>query len=103
VTQVASAVVLPVVLSDLVPNELRGRMAATYLLTVSIVGAGLSPTVVAMTTDYVFGAAGAVRYAMAVVAATCLTGAAAITWFGRGAYSKALPRSQRVTARSSQV
>ena len=45
-------------LSDLVPNELRGRMAATYLLTVSIVGAGLGPTVVAMTTDYVFGADG---------------------------------------------
>jgi MFS family permease len=91
-TQVASTTVLPAALNDLVPNELRGRMAAFYLLVASIFGLGLGPTIVAMTTDYGFGYGAAVRYSMVIVPVTCLVASMLATWMGRRIYARALQR-----------
>lgn len=49
------------------PNRLRGKMTAIYLLCSGLAGLGLGPTVVAMTTDLVFGEDRAVGYAISVV------------------------------------
>lgn len=52
------------------PNEMRGQINALYLFTISVIGSGLGPTVVALCTDYVFGNEAMLRYAMALVAGT---------------------------------
>jgi MFS family permease len=51
------------------PNELRGQVNAIYLFTLSVLGQGLGPTVVALLTDYVFQSEADLRYAMMSVAA----------------------------------
>lgn len=92
--QIACLTVLPATLSDLVPNELRGRMAAVYLLMVSIFGVGLGPTIVALSTDYIFGTDSAVGYAMSLVSAVCLISAGLLTFAGRRVYAEAAFRNR---------
>ncbi len=57
------------------PNEMRGQVNAVYMFTISVIGTGLGPTVVALLTDYLFKAEADLRYAMvtAAVIATPLT------------------------------
>lgn len=52
------------------PNEMRGQITAVYLFTISVIGSGLGPIVVALCTDYVFADETQLRYAMALVAGT---------------------------------
>ena len=52
------------------PIEMRGQLSWLYLFFVSIVGAGLGPTAVALLTDYVLRDEAQLRYAMAIVSAT---------------------------------
>lgn len=42
------------------PNRIRGQLAALYFLCANLVGLGLGPTTVALTTDFVFGADAAI-------------------------------------------
>jgi MFS family permease len=51
------------------PNRLRGRVYALYLLCTSLIGLGFGPTVVAMTTDYVFANDAAIGKSIALSAA----------------------------------
>ena len=37
------------------PNRIRGQAIAVYQLFANLIGLGLGPTVIAVTTDYVFG------------------------------------------------
>lgn len=47
------------------PNEMRGQITAVYLFTISVIGGGLGPTVVALITDFIFVDESMLRYAMA--------------------------------------
>ena len=49
------------------PNRMRGQVMAVYLLVANLIGLGLGPTVLAATTDYVFGADEAIGQAIALV------------------------------------
>jgi MFS family permease len=51
------------------PNELRGQVNALYMFTLSVLGQGLGPTVVALMTDYLFQSEADLRYAMVTTAA----------------------------------
>jgi len=51
------------------PNELRAQVNAIYLFTLSVLGSGLGPTVIALMTDYLFQSEGSLRYAMVTAAA----------------------------------
>jgi MFS family permease len=51
------------------PNELRGQVNALYMFTLSVLGQGLGPTVVALMTDYLFQSEADLRYAMVTAAA----------------------------------
>jgi MFS family permease len=70
-----------VALRLITPNHLRGQMIALYGFIVTLVGLGLGPTVIAAVTDYGFGQAADLRYAMALVPAVLLPGAILVlTW-----------------------
>jgi MFS family permease len=51
------------------PNELRGQVNALYLFTLSVIGQGLGPTVIALMTDNLFSSEADLRYAMVTAAA----------------------------------
>ena len=52
------------------PNHLRGQISWLYLFFVSIIGSGLGPMLVALTTDYVLQNEAQLRWAMVIVAGT---------------------------------
>ena len=54
-------------IQDIVPNELRGRATAVYLLLIGVVGFGMGPSAVALVTDYVFRDDSGLRYSLLVV------------------------------------
>jgi MFS family permease len=88
--QVTTTAVSPAVLNELVPNELRGRMSAVYLLVMGIVGIGFGPTAVALFTDYVFHSDAALRYSLVAVTVPALLLAALLSWLGLGLYERTL-------------
>ena len=51
------------------PNRMRGQVTAVYQLVANLIGLGLGPTVVAATTDYVFGYDEAIGKSIALTAA----------------------------------
>ncbi len=51
------------------PNRMRGQVIAIYTLVANLIGLGLGPTVVAATTDYVFGYDEAIGKSIALSAA----------------------------------
>jgi MFS family permease len=58
----------PLALNELLPNELRGRMAAIYMLIIGLLGLALGPSAVALFTDYLFADDLSLRYSMLLVA-----------------------------------
>lgn len=65
----ASAIALaPVALQIIVPNQMRGQIYAAYLLTLSLLGYTIGPTLVALATDYIFIDTALVGRSMALVA-----------------------------------
>ena len=64
------------------PNRMRGQVMAVYLLAGNLIGLGLGPTVVAATTDYVFGYDGAVGKSIALCALVICPIGAFILWRG---------------------
>lgn len=52
---------------NITPNEMRGQVSALFILTVSLVGLGIGPTLIASLTDFVFMDEGALGKSLAVV------------------------------------
>ena len=50
------------------PNRMRGQVMALYLLVANLIGLGLGPTVIAITTDFVFGYDAAIGKSIALSA-----------------------------------
>ena len=50
------------------PNRMRGQVIVIYMLVANLIGLGLGPTVVAATTDYVFGYDEAIGKSIALTA-----------------------------------
>ncbi len=64
------------------PNRMRGQVMAVYLLVANLIGLGLGPTVLALTTDYVFGADEAIGQAIALSGAILCPIGAIMLWSG---------------------
>jgi MFS family permease len=62
------------------PNRMRGQVMAVYGLSSNLIGLGLGPTVIAMTTDYVFGYDGAIGKSIALCAVILCPIGALILW-----------------------
>ena len=69
------------------PNRMRGQVMAVYLLVANLIGLGLGPTVLAATTDYVFGSDDAIGQSIALCAAVLCPLGGFILWRGRKAIS----------------
>ncbi len=72
------------------PNRLRGQITALYFFVANLIGLGLGPTAVALVTDYGFRDDAALRYSLAVVAATALPISALILTLGFPAFRRAV-------------
>jgi MFS family permease len=84
------------------PGYLRGQVSSVYILTASIAGIGLGPTVVAAITDYGFANEAALRYSLAILAALTLPSAAILLFVGLPHYRRSLATThaaERVSAR----
>jgi MFS family permease len=81
-------------LQVIVPNEMRGQITALFLFIFSLIGLGLGPTVVALLTDYVFGADSMVRYSILTVNATVGVLGSIIFWLGMKPYGEAFARAR---------
>ncbi|WP_439815800.1 spinster family MFS transporter [Zavarzinia sp. CC-PAN008] len=78
----------PAALQEVVPNQLRGQVAALYVFTVTLIGLGLGPTVMALVLDHVFGYDQAVGMAVAIVAAVALPLAGVLFWLGMAPFAR---------------
>ncbi len=54
-------------LQTVTPGNMRGLIAGLYVVTVNVLGLALGPTLVALSTDYIFGDPRAVGYSLALV------------------------------------
>lgn len=52
---------------EMLPNPIRAQSTALYLAFVNMVSQGLGPTVVALTTDFIFHDPAALRYSLAMI------------------------------------
>ena len=84
--------VAPAAIQQMMPNAMRGQASAIYLFVVNLIGLGLGPTAVAMTTDYVFGYDNAVRYSLFIVTLVAHIVAALLLWIGLKPFRKSLDR-----------
>ena len=62
------------------PNAMRARVNAIYMITISVLGNGLGPSVVAGMTDFLFHDPSQLRYAMVTLAAICTPVSLVCTW-----------------------
>jgi MFS family permease len=79
----------PLALNELLPNELRGRMAAIYMLIIGLLGLAVGPFAVALITDYLFANDLSLRYSMLLVAVPATLLAIAILLLLLSRYSRA--------------
>lgn len=70
------------------PNEMRGVVVGTYVVTTNVIGLALGPTLVAASTDYLFRDPGAVAWSLALVSAVAGPIAVAILAFGMKPYAR---------------
>ena len=81
-------------LQVLVPNRMRGQVTALFLFLFSMVGLGISPTLVAVLTNYVFHDESMLRYSIFVINVTVGPLAAIIFWRGVRPYGEAFARAR---------
>ena len=68
------------------PSQMRGQVSAAYLFTISLIGLGAGPTVVALVTDHVFRNDNMVGFSLLLVATTANILATLILWNGLKSY-----------------
>ena len=95
----ASAAIVPAALQLTTPSRLRARVTALMLFVLNLLGLGLGPTVVALTTDYVFHDPKAVGKSVALVGFVCGCLAALLFRLGRRPYLAALDRAEALSSR----
>lgn len=83
---------LNAVLGSFVPVYLRGRVSALTSLGVAVLAVGVTPLLVGVLTDHVFGDARMVGASIATIIAVCGTTALVLLWFGRKPLREAIAR-----------
>lgn len=74
--------IIPAGLQIIVPNRMRGQVSAIYLFINNIIGLGFGPTVVGLSTDYIFGNDASLNLSLVLTA--CLSMPVAIVLFAFG-------------------
>ncbi|MGE0101608.1 MAG: spinster family MFS transporter [Blastocatellales bacterium] len=82
--------VAPAAITQMMPNNMRAQASAIYLFTINLIGLGVGPTAVAMTTDYVFGNEMMVNYSLAIVTTIAHIISSIMLWIGLKPYRRSL-------------
>ncbi|MBC2777169.1 MFS transporter [Parasphingopyxis marina] len=84
------------------PAEMRGQIRALYQFVFNIVGYAMGPLIIALFTDFLFGAEDQLRYSMTLLAIVLGPLAIIVTWWGVKpygvSYGKAMERYDRGSA-----
>jgi MFS family permease len=91
----------PAAIQEMMPNEMRGQASALYLFVVNLIGLGLGPTAVAMTTDFVFRNDMSVGYSLLIVATIAHIVAALLLWSGLKPFCRSLDHAEEWAAAAS--
>jgi hypothetical protein len=78
-TMSAYTAMAPLAINLITPNQMRGQVAALYLLMSNLIGLGLGPTLMPMVSDYLLGDPSKIYQAIAIVIA--VSGSAAALLF----------------------
>jgi len=84
--------VAPAAIQQIMPNEMRGQASAIYLFVVNLIGLGIGPTAVALTTDYIFANDNAVNYSLMIVATAAHIASTLLLWYGLKPFRESLDR-----------
>jgi MFS family permease len=79
-------------LQEITPNQMRGQVSAIYLFSLSLLGMGVGPTIVARFTDGYFADDMALGKSIAMTIAVTAPIAALLLWKARAEYRAALAR-----------
>lgn len=90
--------VAPAAIQQMMPGAMRGQASAVYLFVINLIGLGLGPTAVALTTDYVFASDHAVNYSLLIVATVAHVVSAVLLWAGIKPFLHSLERLKAWTA-----
>ncbi|MCS6946439.1 MAG: MFS transporter [Steroidobacteraceae bacterium] len=82
-------------LSRITPNRLRGQVMAIYSVIFAFVGVSLGPPIVGWLNDRVFTGAQGIAYSLAIVTGVVGLIGVLVSWWGRGAYIRAVERAER--------
>jgi len=85
-------------LQIITPNEMRGQMNALSLFLFSVVGNGLSPSIVALITDFVFRDESQLRYAMLTTSAFIMPTSLFVFWLAIKPYKREVERLNAIAA-----
>ncbi|MEZ5891767.1 MAG: MFS transporter [Parvularculaceae bacterium] len=75
------------------PAEMRGQVRALYQFVFNVIGYAAGPLIVALFTDYLFGAEDKLRYSMALLAFVLAPAAIFVTWIGVKPYGESYARA----------
>ncbi len=90
--------VAPAAIQQIMPNAMRAQASAIYLFVINLIGLGIGPTAVAMTTDYVFQDKQAVNYSLAIVAAIAHIISTVLLFVGLKPFLASIDRLKQWTA-----
>jgi MFS family permease len=82
------------------PSDMRGQITALFLMTYTLVGQGLGPSVVAAVTTGIVGHESGLRYALAGIGAVAMSLAVLIMLLGIGPYGREIARIRALEARA---
>jgi MFS family permease len=84
--------VAPAAVQQMMPNPMRGQAGAIYLFVVNLIGLGIGPTAVALTTDYVFRNDHALNYSLLIVTTIAHVLASILLWLSLKPFIASLER-----------
>jgi MFS family permease len=79
-------------IQQIMPNEMRGQASAIYLFVINLIGLGIGPTAVAMTTDYVFHNDYMVNWSLMIVCTIAHIISGILLWLGLKPFRESLER-----------
>ncbi len=88
----------PAAIQEVVPSTMRGQFSALYLFIVNLIGLGLGPTLVALSTDYIFGSPEDVGYSLLFVTSISMAGSALLLGRCLPHYSKTIKSLEKFSA-----
>jgi len=95
-------VLAPAALIAITPNQIRGQISAIYVFMLNIIGVGIGPSLVAASTDFLYGSDLAVGKSLVLVASTLGPIGAVLFYSGMKAYRRCLEDSKRWEGEESE-